>query len=126
LAAQLGRYAIAGVTTAVVSTGSVLLLSGPAGVRIQLAILVSYPLILAVHFLLQRHFVFGGRERYALANAQQLRQYLLVAAMQYACVAAGTALLTHIAHLDDRIAYLVALGTMTIATFVALRQRVFH
>jgi putative flippase GtrA len=126
LTAQIGRYVIAGAITAVVSTGSVLLLSGPAGVPIQVAILASYPLILAVHFLLRRHFVFGGRESYALAGGAQLRRYLLVAAVPYGCVAAGTAALVHVAALGDQPAYLIAVGTMTALVFVAMRLRVFH
>lgn len=126
LAAQLGRYAIAGAITAVISIGTVLLLSGPAGLTIQAAILASYPLILAVHFSLQRYFVFAGRDRYALAATAQLRRYLVVAAAQYGCVAAGTALLVHIVGLGDQLAYLIAVGTMTATVFVAMRLGVFH
>jgi putative flippase GtrA len=124
--AQLGRYAIAGVVTGVIGTGCVLLLSGPAGVAIQLAILASYPLVLTVHFLFQRYFVFAGRERYALGGATQLRRYLVIVGTQYCCVAAGTALLVHVSPLDDQLAYLAALGTMTTVTFVVMRLRVFH
>jgi putative flippase GtrA len=126
VAAQLVRYAFAGAATAAIGTTTVLLLSGVAGLGIQLAILCSYPLILIVHFALQRFFVFVDRETYTLAVTVQLRRYLVVSAGHYGCVAAGTALLVRLAGLDDQVAYVITILTMPIVMFVALRLGVFH
>lgn len=126
LAAQFVRYAFAGAVTALIGAVTVLALSGLAGLTIQLAILCSYPLILSVHFLLQRFFVFVDRETYTLAVTAQLRRYLVASAGHYGCVAAGTALLAHVAGLDDQVAYVIMIVTMPIVMFVALRLGIFH
>lgn len=123
---QAGRYAIAGAITAVVSIGSVLALSGVVG--IQIAILASYPLVLAVHFSLQRWFVFArrGTGEYALGDGAQVRRYLMTVAVQYCYVAACTALLVRAIGLGDRIAYLAAVLSGTVLVFGVMRLRVFH
>lgn len=126
LTAQMARYALAGLTTAVVGTIAVFLLSGPGGLSIQLAILLSYPLNLTVHFSLQRWFVFTDREVYTLAMGRQLRRYLIVAGAQYGCIAAGTALLVHVAGIGDRPAYLIAIALAPAILFITLRLGVFH
>jgi putative flippase GtrA len=124
---QAGRYAIAGVITAVVSIGSVLALTGVVGV--QVAILASYPLVLAVHFSLQRWFVFahgGTGGEYALDGGAQLRRYLMTVAAQYCYVAACTALLMSAIGMGDRIAYLAAVLSGTALVFAVMRLRIFH
>jgi putative flippase GtrA len=126
LTAQMSRYAIAGAITAVVGTVTVFLLTGPGGVAIQPAILLSYPLTLTVHFSLQRRFVFADRDIYTLRMSTQLRRYLILIAAQYGCIAGGTALLVHVAGLGDRPAYLIAIGTTPVILFAALRLGVFH
>jgi putative flippase GtrA len=126
MTAQMGRYAIAGVITGVVGTGAVFLLSGPGGLSIQLAILLSYPLNLGVHFSFQRYFVFADRDVYTLAVGKQLRRYLVIAIAQYGCIATATALLIHVAGLGDRPAYLIAVGCAPVILFITLRLSVFH
>ncbi|HEV7496369.1 GtrA family protein [Baekduia sp.] len=126
LTAQMTRYAIAGVVTAVVGIGAVFLLTGPGRLAIQLAILLAYPLNLAVHFSLQRYFVFADRDVYTLAVGKQLRRYLVVAIAQYGCIAAATALLVHVAGLGDRPAYLIAIAAAPVILFITLRVGVFH
>lgn len=121
---HVGRYAIAGVLTAVVSIGSVLMLTGLVGV--QLAILLSYPLVLVVHFSLQRWFVFAGEDAYALAGGAQVRRYLMTVAAQYCYVAACTALLISAIGLGDRVAYLAAVLSGTALVFTVMRLGVFH
>lgn len=123
---QFGRYLIAGAITAAVGIGATLLLSGPIGVPIQLAILASYPLILTVHFTLQRQFVFAREEDYALGTSSQMRRYFVLVAVQYVFVASCTALLSHVAGLDDRVAYLISVALGTGLVFTAMRLQVFH
>jgi len=128
LAPQLGRYGIAGALTALIGIGAVLLLSGPIGVPIQPAILASYPLVLAVHFSLQRWFVFahGESDGYALEGGAQVKRYLMTVAAQYCYVAACTALLMSAIGLRDRIAYLAAVLSGTALVFAVMRSRIFH
>jgi putative flippase GtrA len=126
LAAQLGRYAVSGIVVAVFSAGFVLLLSGPVGWPIQVAIAVSYPFILALHFSLQRFFVFRSTSGYRLTGRAQVRRYLSVQALQYGCIAGGTELMRTLVGLPDQLAYLAAVYTVTAVSFVLMRLRVFH
>jgi putative flippase GtrA len=120
-----GRYVIAGVVTAAVGIATVLALTGPAGV--QLAILLSYPLVLMVHFSLQRRFVFARADGdYALDGGAQVRRYLMTVAAQYCYVAVCTALLGSATGLADRLAYLAAALSGTALVFMVMRLRVFH
>jgi putative flippase GtrA len=123
---QVVRFVMAGGFTAVVSIGAVLLLSGPVGLPIQVAILSSYPLLLVMHFSLQRWFVFARDDAYALRGGAQVRRYLSVVAVQYVYVAACTAALVHFADVADRSAYLIAVLSGAAAVFTVMRLRVFH
>jgi putative flippase GtrA len=114
------------VIVGIFSTGSVLLLSGPVGLPIQAAIAVSYPFILALHFSLQRLFVFRSEAEYRLSGSAQLRRYLAVQALQYLCIAGGTEFMRSVVGLGDQIAYLAAVFTVTALSFVLMRLRVFH
>src|SRR5215510_8577538 len=69
------RFVIAGGAMSVfyLSLTSVLAV---AGVPFQLALIVSFLCAVALHFTLQRLFVWSPRGRYALPMRQQLRRYL--------------------------------------------------
>src|SRR4051812_34831471 len=61
------RFVVSGATVAVVYLGLGLLLSGPLGVPIQVAIPVSYVLSVLLNYTLQRTFVFAHSETFALS-----------------------------------------------------------
>lgn len=125
-ARQYGRFLIAGLTTALVYLGGTLLLSGPLGLNIQLSIPLAYAASLAVHFSLQRYFVFTSQEQFKLAFHQQAGRYLGIAAAQYAATALATAKLPAALGVTSQEAYLLAAVGASAASFLLLRGLVFH
>src|SRR6516165_4502719 len=76
---QLVRFGLTGLFVFVVYTGGTLLLSGPVGLPIVLAIAIAYPLAIVINFTLQRYFVFLDRETFALHWKAQLARYVAAA-----------------------------------------------
>ncbi|ADB53868.1 GtrA family protein [Conexibacter woesei] len=126
LAGQLGRYLIAGGTVACVYIGGTVVLSDLVGLPIQLAILLAYIAAIVLHFTLQRTFVFGGRDEFALSLSAQVRSYVVIGAVQYAVAAGSTALLPDLLNVTDTVAYLLCVPVASLVAFVLLRRRVFH
>ena len=124
--AQFARYALAGAITLMVGAGTVMALTAITGMAIQLAIFCSYPLLITMHFSLQRHFVFPERNAFTLTTSTQLRRYLVICAGHYACVAVGTAGIARLTSLSSRAAYLIMVATMPLIVFMTFRRRVFH
>jgi putative flippase GtrA len=82
-----------------------LLLSRPAGLPIQLAILVAYVLAVALHFLLQRAFVVRAQSTFVLSTREQLARYRLIGVVQYVVSASTTTLLPSILGVSEQIVY---------------------
>lgn len=106
--------------------GGTLLLSGPAGLPIQVAILAAYLLSLAAHFSLQRFLVFRDHDAFELAVQEQAGRYLAIAALQYGLVAGATAVLPGVLGLDEHVVYVTSALTAAVLTFLVLRAHVFH
>lgn len=119
------RFAIAGGTVAIVYIGLGLLLSGPAGIPIQMAIPCAYLPSIALHFSLQRWFVFASGE-FMLSMRTQVWRYIGVAFAQYLLTAGLTYLLPVVFGVSDRVAYVIAVLTAMVLTFLTLRLAVFH
>lgn len=126
LTAQAVRYAVAGAVVALVYVGLTLLLSGPLGVVIQVAILVAYVLAVALHFALQRWFVFGDRRSFALAAHQQVGRYVVLGAAQYSLTALATTVLPELLGVGEQVVYLATVVAISATGFVLLRTRIFH
>lgn len=126
LAAELGRYAVVGGVVAGVYVGGTLLLADMLGLAIQLAIVIAYVTAVALHFTLQRLFVFRNREIFALSIGAQLRSYVVIGAIQYALTAAATGWLPGLLEVSDTAVYLGCVVVLSASTFIALRTRVFH
>jgi putative flippase GtrA len=123
---HLSRYAVAGAIVAMVYVGGTLLLSGPVGLPIQAAIPIAYVVAVALHFLLQRTFVFRHDGEFALSVREQIVRYLLIAATQYPATAALTALLPALFGMSDQVAYLITVAFISLTFFFVLRWGVFH
>ncbi len=123
---QLVRYAIAGAIVGLTYVGLTLALSGPADWPIQLAIPVAYALAVALHFTLQRLFVFRDRESFVLATHEQIWRYLGLCLVQYALTAASTALLPGVLGLPESVVYVGTVVLVSAGAFVFLRTSVFH
>ena len=124
--AQFVRWAIAGAVVTAVYVGSTVLLSGPVGLDIQVAIPISYAVGVALHFTLQRYVVFRDVEAFALAMHHQLGRYVVIGLTQYLATAATTALLPALFGMPELVAYLIAMATISLTTFFVMRGGVFH
>jgi len=123
---QAVRFALVGATVAAVYIGLTLLLSGPVGLPIEFAILIAYVLAVVLHFLLQRHVVFRGTKGFALSVHDQVLRYVLIGIVQYTLTAAATKLLPEPLGLSEQVVYVCTVVTLSGATFLFLRTRVFH
>jgi putative flippase GtrA len=123
---QAMRFVLSGSTVAAVYLGLGLLLSGPIGVPIQIAIPVSYVLSVLLNYMLQRHFVFAHSESFALAPQSQFIRYVQIGAVQYAITALATAVLPNVLGINEQIVYVAVALIAAAITFVLLRFVVFH
>ena len=126
LSGQALRFAVVGATVAGVYVGLTLLLSGPLGIAIEIAILVAYVLAVILHFLLQRHVVFRGTGEFALSVRAQVRRYVVIGLVQYTLTAAATNLLPGPLNLSEQVVYVLTVIVISAMTFLFLRTRVFH
>lgn len=120
------RYVAAGGANTLLYVGLTLLLAGPVGLPIQVAIPAAFVTALATHFLLQRLFVFGHVEEFALRGQDQAALYLAIGGTQYAITAAVVALVPAWTGAGERPVYVVTVGLISVVTFLLLRSRVFH
>ena len=120
------RYVAAGGINTLVYIALTLLLSGPAGLPIQVAIPISYATAMCTHFLLQRLVVFSHVESYALRGHEQAGRYLAIAAVQYPVTALSTAVIPALTGWPEQAVYVVTVIVVAAATFLLLRRHVFH
>src|SRR4029450_4639074 len=86
------RFLIAGSAMAIFYLGLTSLLT-VIGVPFQLALILGFIANVALHFTLQRVFVWSQRREYALALNQQLHRYLPLVIVQYVLTVVATATL---------------------------------
>jgi putative flippase GtrA len=120
------RFVLSGSTVAVVYLGLGLLLSGPMGLPIQVAIPVAYVLSVLLNYTLQRYFVFADRERFALEARSQFIRYVQIGAVQYGFTALATAVLPDWLGLSEQVVFVAVALIAAAITFVLLRFVVFH
>ncbi len=88
LLGQGARYVLAGGTVTLVYLGTTTVLADVVGLPFQIALAIGFCTGLAVHFTLQRFFVWAPHEGYALPLHHQAARYLVVAGAQYGLTAA--------------------------------------
>jgi putative flippase GtrA len=120
------RYAIAGAVVAVVYLASTTLLAVVVGLPFPVALAMGFTFQLAVHFTLQRTFVWVHDEAFALPFRRQMGRYLTVAGAQLGVTATSTWLLPPVLGLSTEVIYLITVALMTIANFLLFRNVVFH
>ncbi len=125
-AGPLVRYGMAGATVGVIYLAVPLVLNGPAGLPIAIAIAIAYVMAVTLHFNLQRHFVFRHVDEFALSARQQVGRYLVIGAIQYPTTALATALLPRALGVSPRLVFVVVTLVMSITFFLLLRGHVFH
>lgn len=120
------RYGVSGTASTLLYIMLTLLLEGPGGLAIQVAIPVAYALALIVNFTLQRTFVFPRSQGFALAPRSQLVRYLGAVLVQYAITATATAKLPGWLGVPETDVYVVTVLCLAVCAFLTLRAVVFH
>jgi putative flippase GtrA/molybdopterin-guanine dinucleotide biosynthesis protein A len=121
------RFALTGITASVVYIATTTLLAVVVGLPFQVALVLSYGLTLAVHFTMQRYFVWAHqREQFALSLHRQLGWYLLVAGGQYGGTAVSALLLPPVLGLSPETVYLLVAPMLASINFLLYRNGIFH
>lgn len=126
LAGQGIRFAVAGALVALLYISVTTLLHEALGVRFQIALASGFLAGVALHFTLQRLFVWRHRQSFALALHQQALRYLLICAGQYGITALATARLPDVLGLPVELVYVTTVCAVAGANFMLFRHRVFH
>ena len=120
------RFALAGVTTAVVSLVTTITLAEGVGLPFEAAFAIGYAIAVMTHFTLQRVFVWMHREAFALPIHLQLVRYVPIALSNYGVVALAIAILPRLLGVAALFVYLGATLVVTLVSFLLFRTRVFH
>jgi putative flippase GtrA len=124
--AQPVRYVAVGGLVTLTYLGLTLLLAGPLGVPIALAIVVGYAVAITLHFLLQRHYVFAHVASFRLELSAQVVRYVVIGGTQLALTVASTRWLPSLLGISAKAAYVSTVVVLTAGGFLLLRHRVFH
>jgi putative flippase GtrA len=120
------RYALAGAFVGLVYLLTTTFLAVVVGLPFRDALAIGFTFQLAVHFTLQRTFVWVDADEFALPFRHQARRYLIVAGVQLGVTAASTSLLPDVVGLSTEVVYLITVALLTIANFLLFRNVVFH
>jgi putative flippase GtrA len=120
------RFAFVGAGVALLYLTLTTVLADVVGLPFELALVLAFSISIAVHFALQRHFVWVHHEEFALPIRAQALRFLVLAGIQYGVTAASTAVLPGALHVDTELVYLATFAVVTPATFIIFRHRVFH
>jgi putative flippase GtrA len=126
VAGQGFRFALSGTLVAIVYVSVTTLLHDAFDVRFQIALAIGFVTGLALHFTLQRLFVWRHHTEFALAMHSQAVRYLCVCASQYAITALSSSLLPGLVGLPVEAVYLITMVSVAALNFVLFRGRVFH
>jgi putative flippase GtrA len=120
------RFALAGSVVMVVYVTLTTVLADVVGVPFQVALAIGFCTGLAVHFTLQRRFVWRHQSEFALSLRYQAGRYLGVSAAQYGVTAASTSLLAPALHVPVEIVYLLTVAAIVCTNFLVFRHVIFH
>jgi putative flippase GtrA len=124
--AQATRFVLTGATVAVFYVASTTFLNKVAATPFQVALAVGFLAAIALHFTLQRFFVWAQEAPFTLTLHRQLGRYLAMATLQYLVTAAATATLPSLFAASTFKVYLVTTAVVSVSTFLIFRSNVFH
>jgi len=125
LMAQGVRFVICGVIVSVVYISVTTIFAEVSHLRFQIALVIGWCSAVAVHFTLQRTFVWAHRG-FALRFRHQLARYALVAGSQLGVTATTTTFLPSVLDLPAEVVYLGTAFSLTAINFLVFRNGVFH
>ena len=123
---QLMRFGITGALVFGIYTGGTLLLSGPLGLPIVLAIGLAMCLAIAVNFTMQRHFVFVDHDTFALSTRTQLVRYIIATGCNYALTSLLVITLPGALGVSQQLVFVVTAVVMSLVGFTVVRWWIFH
>jgi putative flippase GtrA len=123
--AVVSKFALTGAVVGATHLGLVTVLA-LAGLPIQAALAISFVVALALHFTLNRQWVFAQDSGYALHLSRQGLRYLLAAALSYAGTAISVAVLPDVLGIPELAVFFLAAGVMACISFTILHLWVFH
>jgi putative flippase GtrA len=126
LLAQGVRFAITGVIVSIVYIAVTTVLAEAVGLRFQIALGIGWSAAIAVHFTLQRLFVWVHEDGFALPFRRQVGRYLALAVSQLLITTASTTLLPAPLGVPTEVVYLATAALLTSFNFVVFRGGVFH
>lgn len=126
VAGQMFRFALSGSAVAVVYVSVTTVLHDAFAVPFQIALAIGFLSGLALHFTLQRVFVWRHHESFALAAHHQALRYLALCASQYGITALATAQLPALIGLPVEAVYLLTMLSIAAFNFLFFRGRIFH
>lgn len=121
---QLARFAASGATVAGLYVGTTTVLIA-AGIHAQIALAAGYVAGLALHFTLNRQFVFTPGGGFAHRLSTQAVRYLLVAGVAYLITAVALATLPRALGAPEIAVFITVTAAVTVVNFLALRSWVF-
>jgi putative flippase GtrA len=124
--AQGVRFVFSGAVVSVVYITVTTVLSQVSRLHFQIALAIGWCAAIAVHFTLQRTFVWKRQAGFALPFGRQVRRYMLVAVSQLAVTAATTTLLPSVLGVPVEVVYLGTAVVVTGFNFIVFRHGVFH
>ncbi len=123
---QLLRFGLAGAFVFGVYTGGTLLLSGPVGLPIALAIAIAFPVALAINFTMQRHFVFLDHDTFALEARTQFARYLVAAVCNYVLTTVIVLTVPQAIGVSPQLVFVITAMVMSLLGFTIVRGWIFH
>lgn len=123
--AVLARFAVSGASVAAVHLGVVTVLT-LAGMPIQAALAIGYALALALHFTLNRNWVFVTEHGFARGLSAQGARYLCVSLASYGATAAALAVLPGALGVPELAVFLVVTVALGLVGFLVMRSWVFR
>jgi putative flippase GtrA len=92
----------------------------------QVALAIGFVTSVALHFTLQRLFVWRHYESFALGIRHQAMRYLPMCGAQYGVTALTTSQLPGVVGLPVEVVYLITMLSATSINFLVFRGRIFH
>lgn len=123
---QLFRFALSGSLVAVVYVSVTTALHDLFAVPFQTALAIGFVVGVALHFTLQRVFVWRHRQKFSLAAHHQAVRYLCVCGSQYGVTALSTSQLPGLVGLPVEVVYVTTMLALACFNFIVFRGRVFH
>jgi putative flippase GtrA len=126
LAGQGVRFALAGGVVSLIYLSLTTVLHDVFSLPFQLALVIGFTAAVAVHFTLQRVFVWRHNGEFVLSIHHQAFRYLGVCFLQYGLTALSTAQLPGLLSLPLELVYVVTVFLLAGLNFILFRGRVFH